>query len=124
MREAERQADLRVEEAAARPFDATDRLIRDLLWNDAETRALCYRLDGGEAGSELGAYYLFIILNSSPNSERVAIPSQAAGKRWYRVIDTSLPSGEDFLDSGKEVPLNPADFYLANPRTTVMLLGR
>jgi glycogen operon protein len=74
--------------------------------------------------SELGVYYLFIILNSGPNPQRVAIPEQEAGRRWYRVLDTSLPGGEDFLEAGKEVALNPADFYFANPRTTVLLLGR
>lgn len=95
-----------------------------LHWHDAARRTLCYRLDGSEMDSAHGVYYLFIILNSGSNLERVAIPEQEDGRRWYRVIDTSLPSGEDFVDLGREVALNPADFYLVNPRTTVMLLGK
>lgn len=73
--------------------------------------------------SEHGVYHLFIILNSGWNLQRVAIPEQEDGRRWYRVIDTSLPSGENFLDVEGEAALNPADFYLANPRTTIVLLG-
>jgi len=40
------------------------------------------------------------------------------------VIDTSLPSGAGFLDPGQEIALDPPDFYLVNPRSTVVLLGR
>ena len=93
-------------------------------WNDTETRTLCYRLDGGEAESTPGPYYLFIILNADHGTQWVGIPAFKDERRWYRIIDTSLPSGEDFLDSGREVPLNPAEFYLANPRSTVLLLGK
>jgi hypothetical protein len=46
------------------------------------------------------------------------------GERWSRVVDTSLGAGEDFLDGGKEIELNPPDVYIANPRSTVVLLGR
>jgi hypothetical protein len=40
------------------------------------------------------------------------------------VIDTSLKSGEDFLDLGKEIRINPPDVYLANPRSTVVFVGK
>jgi glycogen operon protein len=93
-------------------------------WHDADARLLCYRLDGGEIESDLGPYHLFIILNSSPDMHRVAIPTQEQGKRWYRVIDTSLASGGDFLESGQEIALDPADFYLVNPRSVVTLVGK
>jgi glycogen operon protein len=93
-------------------------------WHDPEGRVLCYRLDGSEMNSVQGVYHLFIILNFNWGMQRVAIPAQEDGQRWYRVIDTSLPGGEDFLDAGKEIALDPADSYLANPRTAVMLLGK
>jgi hypothetical protein len=53
----------------------------------------------------------------------VSLPS-AAGVKWSRIIDTSLPAGEDFLDPGKEIALDPQDFYLVNGRSTVLLVGR
>ncbi|MBI4691097.1 MAG: hypothetical protein HY754_12660 [Nitrospirae bacterium] len=49
---------------------------------------------------------------------------QVKDKRWNRVIDTSLKSGDDFLAGGSEILLDPDDHYLANPRSTVVLIGR
>jgi len=102
-------------------FDAN---LSNPQWDDGEARLLCYRLDGGEVPSDLGTYYLFIILNADFNQRRVAIPPVRDGMRWQRVIDTSLPSGNDFLETGKEIVLDPADFYLVNPRSTVLLLAQ
>jgi glycogen operon protein len=98
--------------------------LQNPAWNDSEARLLCYWLDGGETPSDLGEYYLFIILNADFNLRRVDIPRIREGMSWRRVIDTSLPAGEDFLDQGHEVVVEPSDFYLANPRSTVLLLGR
>jgi hypothetical protein len=44
--------------------------------------------------------------------------------RWYRAIDTALAAGADFCAAGEEILLEPADHYLANPRSTVVLIGR
>jgi hypothetical protein len=43
---------------------------------------------------------------------------------WHRSIDTSLPSGEDFLDAGQEVEIDPADHYIVNARSTVLLVAQ
>jgi isoamylase len=64
-----------------------------------------------------------LILNADPCLQRVTLPGPA-GVTWSRIIDTSLPDGEDFLDPGKEIRLDPQEFYLANGRSTVLLLGR
>ncbi len=92
-------------------------------WNNPTVRTLCLMLDGGEEKSEAGDYLLFLILNAAPYLQKVTLPL-IEGKCWYRLIDTSLPDGEDFLEAGKEVRLDPQDHYLANGRTTVLLLGR
>ncbi len=92
-------------------------------WDDPELRTLCYRLDGGEEPSPEGKYYLYLILNADYRVQPVQLPGLADGRRWRRVIDTSLPAGEDFCDTGREVPLQPGDRYVANPRSTVLLLG-
>ena len=52
------------------------------------------------------------------------LPALEPGSAWSRIVDTSLPSGEDFRDAGQEVPIDPPDHYIANPRSTVVLLGR
>jgi glycogen operon protein len=92
-------------------------------WDNPDLRTLCCRLDGGEEPSALGRYFLFLILNADHRLQPVRLPALADGMRWRRVIDTSLPAGEDFCDPGSELPLDPAGRYLANPRSTVALLG-
>lgn len=94
------------------------------LWDDPELRTLCYRLDGGEVKSRLGNYQLFIILNADFMVQDIKIPGIEEGMKWHRVIDTSLESGEDFADVGKEILLNPFGYYPSNPRSTVVLVGR
>jgi glycogen operon protein len=92
-------------------------------WGDPEQRTLCVMLDGGEVKSAQGDYCLFIILNADFNSQSIGIPA-LAGKRWFRAIDTSLKAGSEILDMGHEVPLDPSGYYIANPRSTVVLVGR
>jgi glycogen operon protein len=98
--------------------------LGDPRWNDPEARTLCYRLDGGEEQSPLGTYFLFFILNGDFREQSVRIPGPREGMRWYRVIDTSLASGEDFAQPGGEVVLDPPEIYLVNPRSTVVLLAK
>jgi hypothetical protein len=43
---------------------------------------------------------------------------------WHRVIDTSLKSVEDILAVGKEMLINPPEYYIANPRSVAVLLSR
>jgi len=93
-------------------------------WDDPEQRTLCYQLDGGEEKSVLGDYHLFFILNGDSNLQPITLPQLACGKQWYRVIDTSFKSGEDFLVPGKEIRIDPSDHYLANPRSTIVLIGK
>ena len=92
-------------------------------WDYPDARVLCWRLDGGEAGPEDGDYALFFILNMDYSVREVLVPD-AAGMTWKRVVDTSLPAGNDFREPGDEVPLEPVDRYLVNPRTTVVLMAR
>lgn len=93
-------------------------------WHDSSLRILCYQLDGGEEKSELGNYQLFIILNAVYNTQYIKLPGLNNGQRWHRVIDTSLSGGEDFLENGREILINPSDYYITNPRSTVVLLSK
>ena len=92
-------------------------------WNNPTVRTLCLMLDGGEEKSPAGDYLLFLILNADPFLQRVNLP-RLAGVEWLRIIDTSLPEGEDFVEPGQEILLDPQDYYLPNGRSTVLLLGR
>ena len=98
--------------------------LEDPRWNDGDAQTLCYRLDGGEATSDRGRYYLFIILHGGYRPQSVRIPRPAEGTHWFRVIDTSLAGGDDFLGDGHEVPIEPPDAYLVSPRSTVVLITK
>jgi len=93
-------------------------------WGNPESRILCVQLDGSEEKSDLGDYQLFIVLNAGFHLQEVRLPKLPCGRTWHRVLDTSLHDGEDILDPGREIQLEPPDVYLANPRSTVLLLGR
>ena len=84
---------------------------------------LCYQLDSCEDGSCLDVDRLFFILNAHFESQWVKLPPLAPERSWYRAIDTSLPGGEDFAEPGKEIRIDPSDHYIANPRSTVVLLA-
>jgi glycogen operon protein len=92
-------------------------------WDDSSEKTICLQLDGSEEPSDAGDYLLFIIYNSDHNPKNIKLP-QNEGFRWLRVIDTSLSSGDDFCDVGKEVMLEPQDHYLANSRSSVVLIAR
>jgi glycogen operon protein len=92
-------------------------------WDDPEARVLCYMLDGAEEPSKMGDYQLYLIVNSDYRPHSVSLP-HLEGKSWSGVVDTGLGAGEDFLDAGKKIMLNPPDAYVANPRSTVILVGR
>jgi len=47
-----------------------------------------------------------------------------SGHTWNRAIDTSLPNGEDFAEPEQETLIDPPDHYIANPRSTVVLLAQ
>ncbi|MBI5740795.1 MAG: glycogen debranching protein GlgX [Nitrospirae bacterium] len=91
-------------------------------WDNPEARTLCFMLDGGEEKSETGDYRLFFILNADHDVRHVKLPLFEGGRRWRRVIDTSLQPGEDFMDTGSEVLITPPDHYFANARSVVVLL--
>ena len=92
-------------------------------WQDPELRTLCYQLDGGEEPTLGRDYLLFLILNAHWEPRSILLPKLRAGRRWLRVVDTSLPPGQDFVEPGHEVPIEPADRYVAGGRSTVLLLG-
>lgn len=93
-------------------------------WDNSDERILCFMLDGGEEKSEIGDYRLFFILNADYNVRHVELPLFEGGRKWQRVIDTSLQPGEDFMDAGGEMPLDPPDHYFANPRSVVVLIDK
>ncbi len=93
-------------------------------WSDPNARTLCLQLDACEGAVCKEANRLYFILNGDFQTQWVNLPPLPSTQGWYRAIDTSLPAGQDFVDAGAEVRIDPADHYIVNPRSTVVLLGR
>jgi isoamylase len=92
-------------------------------WDDPNARTLCVQFDSGP-NDGLAVKRLFLILNADFKSQWVKLPQLGLPLAWHRAIDTSLPAGVDFADTGAETRLDPADHYIANPRSTVVLLAQ
>ena len=81
------------------------------------------QLDASTERGELTGERLFIIYNADFKSQWVNLPLLDDGAKWRRAIDTSLAAGVDFAEDGKEIALNPRDHYIANARSTVVLVA-
>lgn len=66
-------------------------------WSE-DARALAFLLDGSELDGGERDDDFFVILNADRKERRFALPQAPAGSRWFRIIDTSLPSPEEILD--------------------------
>lgn len=93
-------------------------------WNDAQARIICCQLNGSKAELKSDGSQFFFILNSDSCLHKVLLPRPLKGKKWRRVVDTSLPAGDDFLSPGEEIIISPSDHYLANPRSIVVLVAK
>jgi glycogen operon protein len=87
-------------------------------WDDPQACTLCLQLAGG------GAHGTLILLHAGDWLQNVVLPPADDGWRWQRVVDTSLPDGQDIVEPRHEVPLDPAEEYLVNARSTVVLRAR
>ena len=77
-----------------------------------------------ETGAKHDDNDLFLIFNASEKSLTFSLPELPSGKKWWGVIDTSLPSPRDIVPGGKEIFIEPNDRYLVAPRTTVVLISK
>ncbi len=92
-------------------------------WENPEQRLLCYQLDGSENRIKPGNYLLFFILHADAEPQSVELP-RLEKKAWYRIVDTSLPPGDDFLPPDKEMSVQVSDTYYVHPRSIIVLLGK
>ncbi len=86
-------------------------------WDDPNARALAFTL-GGATGED----DVHVILNMYWEPLEFALPA-VKGRRWHRVIDTSLAAPQDAADPGQE-PLIDGATYRANDRSVVVLISK
>lgn len=86
-------------------------------WDDDNSRFLAWTLhDRGQGDGDL-----YVAFNAHDFSVDVLLPPAAPGERWYRVVDTNLPSPDDFVEHG--VP-GVQDRYSIQPRSAIVLLSK
>jgi glycogen operon protein len=73
-----------------------------------------------ELVNPLKAEHLFIVLNAYSEQLEFELPSLSRGVHWHRLIDTAMPSPDDFIDAPLALPA-PGKTYLAQPRSAVLL---
>ena len=83
-----------------------------------ESRTLAFQMHGWHERPDV-----YVMFNAHWEPQRFALPNRDWHDRWRRLVDTSLASPEDIVEDEKAVPLNPADHYIVNPRTTVILVS-
>lgn len=66
----------------------------------------------------------FIMCNSSLKDKTVRLPQAPRGKKWYRTVDTSIPSPEDILEPGCEELLQVQTRYVLPSRSAALLISR
>ncbi len=82
-----------------------------------DSRCLAFFL----AGAALNDADIYVMINGASKPITFAVQQGRLGER-RRVIDTGLPSPDDFRDPDAEVDLHSSEYAL-NPRSIVVLLG-
>ncbi len=85
---------------------------------EPESRQLAMTLHHPQAGEHLHA-----IFNAHWQAAAFELPPPAPGCVWHRIVDTALPSPEDFCPPEQAPAVRP-DSYWVSPRTVVVLQAR
>jgi isoamylase len=65
--------------------------------------------------------YLRVIVNAYWEALDFELPLPAPTEAWHRIIDTAIPSPEDYIELGESPPVNTGT-YRAQPRSCVVLM--
>jgi len=94
-------------------------------WDNIGT-CLAFRVDGSQAKSFADRDHndFFIMFNGTEKPINFNICPPFDGKKWVRVVDTSLPSPDDILRQGNEEGLKNSRIYQMKDRSIVILISR
>jgi isoamylase len=105
-------------------------VLRDIIWHGVKSgtadfsgtsRFLAFVFEAFEtqARSDVPIY---VATNAFWEPLTIELP-ETKGRRWYRIVDTSLPVGQDIVRE-EEASFVPGLQYKVGPRSTVVLVGR
>lgn len=115
--------------------DIDGNLIADIEWFDElgqkpdwdmQNQFLAYRIDGNDREEHIteNDNDFYIMLNASAHDITVKLPAPQTGRQWVRVVDTSIPYPEDFMNEGEEEILNVQTLYILPSRSMAVLMGK
>jgi isoamylase len=115
--------------------DADFNATPDITWFDEEGKSpdwatidarIAARIDGSKADilADRDDNDFYLIFNAKDASAVFKVGPAPLARRWHRVVDSSLPSPEDFMGEGEEPILVPQDEYAVAPRSFVLLISR
>ena len=115
--------------------DSDFNAIPDITWFDESgkspdwariERRIAARIDGSKADiiADRDDNDFFLIFNAAEESAVFKLCPAPLARRWYRVLDTSLPSSEDIVTPGNEVIVAPQSEYAVSPRSMVLLISK
>jgi len=115
--------------------DGNYNAIPDITWFDEHgnspdwaniDKRIAYRLDGSKADTfaDRDDNDFYIMFNASKEGCPFVLAEAPRGKKWFRVIDTSLSSPEDIASPGLEQAIPSQNEYFVHDRTTVILMSK
>jgi glycogen operon protein len=115
--------------------DGNYNAIPDISWFDDKGQApdwdtlehcLALRMDGSRADilADRDDNDFFIMFNAGPKAVKFKVCDPMESKKWVRAVDTGLPSPNDIMTPGTEVPLENPNVYNLKDRSMVILISR
>jgi glycogen operon protein len=112
-------------------------MLADIHWHGVEpdqpdfgfsSRTLAFALDGRFTGREGEVDYqidtdFYVVMNTWSEALRFRVPPSPTRRRWRRLIDTSLPSPEDFVPEGEGPLVSEGTQYLVAPFSMLVLIS-
>jgi len=94
-------------------------------WHRSENLLAC-RIDGSmkEIHSQKDDWDFYLLFNPGLYDQYFTLCDPPKGQHWTRIIDTSLPSPEDFREPGNEEQLIGTRYYLVESRSMVVLISQ
>ncbi|GAC1473277.1 MAG: glycogen debranching protein GlgX [Isosphaeraceae bacterium] len=110
--------------------EAETPILRNISWHGVQpelpdfsesSRFIAWVLEAFESDQRTDVP-IYVATNTFWEPLTIELP-ETKGRRWYRVVDTSLPVGEDIV-AEEEAFFLPEASYITRPRSTIVLVSR
>ncbi len=104
-----------------------EQFVNRLSWHGAkigdpdwtgQKRTLAFQLHGWHGKPDV-----YVLFNAHWEWQKFSLPPRHGQWRWKRLVDTNLPVPQDIVEEKDAVILQPADHYVAAPRSAAILVA-